>query len=472
MIVRAIKELSVKIGNKEYKEKVKSLRIEEDIRSAPYGRADFILEQEDDIFETGGFVKTGEFVTISVSDGTEYFGIIKSVSQSIRTLPNGIRITEISISSVSWAYLLMRGEFKQTLNRGVGDISEVNKSAIFQVSDYSEGILKVLREELEKQSNPAVVLESLIKELAHYKLPDGSEIGDFITVYDGKRTSELSPYNGSPANVIKGVILTQFKGVYSNNISHWGIINQLFNVLPQLFELFCFTTSFKGEPQLNIMFRYKPLNPTHTYNQYTLMKEFFPTRKIRQRMLNHNFITELRYSFDEEDHINMVFVENPFASAEGHQKNMFRNNTLPIFDADDINERGLRSLSLTSPFVSAKGSTTEIKRRNLRLHNAIAQRLYLTHGLGSRFCRGVITLVGGRLPVVGQWVLIRKSGRRSSFYIHRISKSYMRTSEGIFQTEYNLHFERGSFTNEVVRFKEPDYPEETASRKTNKKKKT
>ena len=249
-------------------------------------------------------------------------------------------------------------------------------------------------------------------------------------------------------------------------------------MLPQLFELFCFTTRFRDEPQLNIMFRYKPLNPSHNYD-YALMEEFFSSKKDDNRIieLDSHFITELRYTFDEEDHINMVFVENPFASAEGHQKNMFRNNTLPIFDADDINKRGLRSLSLTSPFVSAKGSTTEIKRKNLRLHNAIAQRLYLTHGLGSRFCRGVITQVGGRIPQVGQWIgnhVGMNTGTfiENSFYVNRISKSYMRNPNGIFETKYNLHFERGSFTNEVVSFNEPDYPEETASRKDNKKKKS
>ena len=463
-------DIQIKINGKEYKNQVRRVNVEEDINAPPYGRADLVLEQEKNTFTTG------EFITILISDGTTYFGIIRSISQSVRTLPNGVRVTEIAISSVSWAYLLMRGEFKQTLNRDVGGINKVDKSAIFQVSDYSEGILKVLREELEKQSNPITVLESFIRELAHYKLPSGAELGSVISFFDGtRREQEGSPYLNTPRDVIKGVILTQFKGVYSNNISHWGIINQLFNVLPQLFELFCFTTRFRGEPQLNIMFRYKPLNPTYTFGEYKLMREFFSATGSLPRTLDIAFITELRYTFDEEDHINMVFVENPFASAEGHQKNMFRNNTLPIFDADDINKRGLRSLSLTSPFVSAKGSTTEIKRKNLRLHNAIAQRLYLTYGLGSRFCRGVITQVGGHIPQVGQWVrnLNTRSSRRTSdsFYIHRISKSYMRNPNGIFETKYNLHFERGSFTNEVVRFKEPDYPEETASRKDNKKKK-
>ena len=172
-------DIQVKIDGKEYTNQVKSVSVEEDINTPPYGRANLVLEQEENTFTTG------EFITILISDGTTYFGIIRSISQSIRTLPNGIRVTEISISSVSWAYLLMRGEFKQTLNRDVGDISKVDKSAIFQVSDYSEGILKVLREELEKQSNPITVLESLIRELAHYKLPSGEKLGSVISFFDG-----------------------------------------------------------------------------------------------------------------------------------------------------------------------------------------------------------------------------------------------------------------------------------------------
>jgi hypothetical protein len=446
-------ELRVDINGTEYKSQVKSVRIEDTIRSAPYGSASIEMEAEN----TFNF-ETGQFVTIIGDEGTVFFGLIRALSQSQHTLSNGIRITHITISCVSWAYLLMRGEFKQA----VTNLPDVDKSAVFKISDYNSGILKVLREELEKQSRPAVVLEKFIRELAHYKY-GRNRLGDLISVFDGNILSEDTPYEDGPENVINGVLLTQYQGAYANNMSHWAIINQLFNVLPQFFELFCFTRLLDGAPQLSIMFRYKPVNPTRDY-EYALFQEFFPQKRgTFVPTLDRKQVTELRYSFDEEDHINLVFVENPFADANGHQRNFFRKNTVPIYNAEDINHRGLRSFSVTSPFVFAKGKTDLIKQKNLRLHNALAQRIYLTIGEGSKFCRGSITQEGGTPLVAGQWV----RSDSFTFYIYRVTKSFRMSEEGVMSATYVYDFERGNFDNEVASFVEPDIQEENTERPKN-----
>lgn len=460
-------DLSVDINGKEYKSQVKSVRIEDTIRSAPYGSATIEMEAEN----TFNF-ETGQFVAIIGSEGTVFFGLIRALSQSQHTLPNGVRITHITISCVSWAYLLMRGEFKQA----VTNLPDVDKSAVFKISDYNSGILKVLREELEKQSRPAIVLGKFIEQLAHYKYK-GFRLAPFINVFDGDNLSGFRlPYASAPENVINGVLLTQYQGAYASNMSHWAIVNQLFNVLPQFFELFCFTTLNAGNPQLNIMFRYKPVNPSHSYD-YPLFQEFFPqndrfgTTALRRSTIDSEIITELRYSFDEEDHINLVFVENPFADANGHQRNFFRKNTVPIYNAEDINRRGLRSFSVTSPFVFAKGKTEEIKQKNLRLHNALAQRIYLTIGEGSKFCRGSITQEGGFPKVAGKWSFIQRQGELFSFYIYRVTKSFRISEDGITSATYVYDFERGSFGNNVVKFDVPSIQEETPERPPNEKKK-
>ena len=457
--------LSIKINEVEYQSKAKAVSIEEDIRNAPYGSASIELE-----LETPEFV-TGDFVRILGSDDSAFFGIIRSITQTKKVLPNGIKITHISLFCLSWAYLLLRGEFKQTLNRDLGDIQKVDESAIFEVGDYNSGILSVLREELEKQSNPAKVLGDFILQLCHYKLPNGSRLGDFIKVYNGNDFSGAIPYENVPRDEIKGVLLTQFKGAYVNNMSHWAIVNQLFNTLPSLFELFCITTKAEffqydmDGVQLSIIFRYKPLNPlVFDYSQYKIFTEFFGGDQPTQiPILDENEITEFRFSFDEEDHVNMVFIENPFTNADAHNANMFRNNNLPILDVDDINKRGLRSFSATTPFVSAKGTTSEIKRQNLQIHNALAQRAFLTFGLGSRFCRGTITHTPVSTPPlkVGQWVQIKEG----TFYIIGVRKSYTISPEGILRVSYLYTFERGSFENEIAEFDEPNFPEEDNSTK-------
>tara|TARA_Y100000592_G_scaffold38382_2_gene60736 strand:- start:7185 stop:8555 length:1371 start_codon:yes stop_codon:yes gene_type:complete len=453
MNIKPVK-LSVDINGAEYKSQVKSVRIEDTIRSAPYGSASIEMEAEN----TFNF-ETGQFVTIIGDEGTVFFGLIRALSQSQHTLSNGVRITHITISCVSWAYLLMRGEFKQA----VTNLPDVDKSAVFRIADYNSGILKVLREELEEQSRPAIVLGKFIEQLAHYKYK-GFRLGDLISIFDGNILSEDTPYEDGPENVINGVLLTQYQGAYANNMSHWAIINQLFNVLPQFFELFCFTRLLDGLPQLSIMFRYKPVNPTRDY-EYALFQEFFPQiRGTFVPSLDRKRVTELRYSFDEEDHINLVFVENPFADANGHQRNFFRKNTVPIYNAEDINHRGLRSFSVTSPFVFAKGKTKAIQQKNLRLHNALAQRIYLTIGEGSKFCRGSITQEGGTPLVAGQWV----RSDSFTFYIHRVTKSFRMSEEGVMSATYVYDFERGNFENEVASFVEPDIQEENTARPKNK----
>ncbi len=451
-------ELSVDINGAEYKSQVKSVRIEDTIRSAPYGSASIEMEAEN----TFNF-ETGQFVTIIGSEGTVFFGLIRALSQSQHTLPNGVRITQISIACVSWAYLLMRGEFKQA----VTNLPDVDKSAVFKISDYNSGILKVLREELEEQSRPAVVMEKFIRQLAHYKYKD-TRLGDLISIFDGNLLSEDTPYRDGPENVINGVLLTQYQGAYASNMSHWAIINQLFNVLPQFFELFCFTTLLDGKPRLNIMFRYKPVNPTTRYGS-ALFEEFFPQQRVRKLpKLDRKQVTELRYSFDEEDHINLVFVENPFADANGHQRNFFRKNTIPVYDGEDINQRGLRSFSVTSPFVFAKGKTDGIKQKNLRLHNALAHRIFFTIGQGSKFCRGSITQEGGTPLVAGQWL---QMGDSFTCYVHRVTKSFRMSEEGVMSATYVYDFERGNFDNRVVSFKDAEVQEETTERSKNMEKK-
>lgn len=460
--------LRIVIKGKAYESVTLSTRLGEDINNPPYGSADLEME----LPNTAPF-KSGDFITITGTDSCAYFGIIRSLSQSIRVLPNGIKVTRISLSSSSWAYLLMRGEFKQTLNRDIGDIAKVDKSAIFKVADYKEGILKVLREELEEQSEPAVVLEKFIRELAHYKLQDGtSRLSDYIGVFDGSNLKNDTPYLfDEPRSVVKGVLLTQYKGAYSNNMSHWNIIRQLFHVFPHLIELFCFThpageDNILGGVKLGVMFRYKPLNPTRAY-QYALMQEYFEGNTHTVPTINKNTVVEHKYSFNEEDHINLVFIENPFASSEGHTVNMFRKNTAPILDAEDINKRGLRSFSATSPFVASRGTSPKVKADNALLHNALAQRTFLTIGLGGNFCRGTITQVAGTPLIAGQWA----SFDGFTFYITRVSKSYVKSPEGVLATNYVYTFERGSFENEVVSFTEPNFPEETDARPINKKKK-
>ncbi len=456
MILQPV-ELSVDINGQEYKSQVKSVRIEDTIRSAPYGSASIEMEAEN----TFNF-ETGQFVTIIGSEGTVFFGLIRALSQSQHTLPNGVRITQISISCVSWAYLLMRGEFKQA----VTNLPDVDKSAVFKISDYNSGILKVLREELEEQSRPAEVLAKFIEQLAHYKYK-GDRLGDLIVVFDGDGFSMFDdsfPYSEAPENVIHGVLLTQYQGAYVSNMSHWAIINQLFNVLPQFFELFCFTTLQDGDPQLNIMFRYKPVNPTTRYGS-ALFEEFFPQKDVRKLpKLDRKQVTEFRYSFDEEDHINLVFVENPFADANGHQRNFFRKNTVPVYDGEDINRRGLRSFSVTSPFVFARGKTKEIQQKNLRLHNALAHRIFFTIGQGSKFCRGSITQEGGTPLVAGQWI---QMGDSFTCYVHRVTKSFRMSEEGVMSATYVYDFERGNFDNLVVKFKDSEAQEEATERPKN-----
>ena len=462
--------LKIEINGADYGSKVKSVSLDEDLRNAPYGSASLELELETPEF------KTGDFVEVVGDDDSAFFGIIRTISQTQKTLPNGVRVTHISVYCLSWAYLLVRGEFKQTLNKEQGQVQNVDDSAVFEVSNYEAGILKVLREELERQSNPADVLASFISQLCHYKPPNGARLGDFITVYNGSNFDGDIPFEDVPRDEIKGVMLTQFKGAYANNMSHWAIVNQLFYTFPSLFELFCLTTKSKpdladiGDVQLSIIFRYKPLNPTSEYH-YKVFNEFFSGEKRSIQTLDKSEITEFRYIFDEEDHVNLVFIENPFANADGHNSNMFRNNTLPILNATDINRRGLRSFSATTPFVSAKGTTSEVKRRNLRIHNALAQRAFLTFGLGSTFCRGSIVHVPVSNPALrmGQWVEIDGG----TFYITGTRKTYMRTAEGILSVAYTYSFERGSFDNDFADFIEPDYPEEdtTQNRPNNQRKK-
>lgn len=482
--------------------KVRSIQIKESIRSTPHGTARIRAEykHEENVFKAGEFIK----IETDEEGGMKgrFFGVIRTVSHSIKYNNKGILQSIFSLNCVSWDYLLTVAEYKQTLSRDVGRVSEVDEGAIAKVADFNSGILSALRENLSlKDDNPLNMIESFLDKLAYYGYKDYA-LGHFIFYYDGGK-SIFNYYGGETADQIKGVILTQFKGAYANNITHWDIVNQLFNTFPQLFELFCFSIPLSATERKTplekevgvrpaIMYRYKPCNPYFPpteLRKYAKQKdilfdesqyrseEFFgawndtPTGRVFE--IDKGVVTELNYSFDDSNHVNLVFIENPFANGDGHKRNMFRNRTAPILDPDDINKRGLRSFSATTPFVPMRGTSEAIKTKNLLAPNALAERVFHTYGLGANFCTGSFTvqvLNGSTNTYIkaGNWVNIEGF----TCYVTDVSRIYDMGVDGIHRISYIYSYIRGSFENEIAFYKKSDITEENPSsdRPTNKKK--
>jgi len=461
---------------------VRSLIISENLNVLPFGSCTLEIEYKHE--DLKHFV-VGNYITIKVSDGSSFFGVLTEVSHTIQRDIHGVPLNTASLKCQPWGYMFQKGEFKQTLNREIGKLKNTSTSAIFKVSDYNEGILKVLREQLSLKDDPAEVLQQFINTLGHYLLPKNlGKLGQYIKVYDGSNLSDLDLYaDGDTADIIQGMLLTQYQGAYVNNMSHWKIISQLFNTFSRLFELFCFTTT-TDDPQnrfeevtglrLGIMYRYKPYNPKFPptkaglskYTKNVASKYFFEDHfKVqsdakRFRNLFPENITQFNYRFDESDHVNLVFIENPFANSDGHKHNMFRNNTIPVFDADDINKKGLRSFSTVTPFVPSKSSP----QKKLTIQNALAERAYITFAKGSEFCTGRLTLVPveNDLPLpVGQWFSILDY----DFYAYctEVQKIYRMTPQGVLRIEYIYNYERGSFGDLIAFFEHGEISEEDQS---------
>jgi hypothetical protein len=141
---------------------------------------------------------------------------------------------------------------------------------------------------------------------------------------------------------------------------------------------------------------------------------------------------------------------------------MFRNNTIPVFDADDINKKGLRSFSTVTPFVTSKSNP----QKKLTIQNALAERAYITFAKGSEFCTGSITVVPTNIALplpVGQWFFMIEGPYEFYAYCTEVQKIYRMTPQGVLRIEYIYSYERGSFGDLIAFFEHGEISEENQS---------
>jgi hypothetical protein len=383
---------------------------------------------------------TGGWLVIRQSVNGElvgrFFGQVTGVETRLEYLSNGAPLRAVSIVADNFYAGFMRNQLKQTMSRD-DSIKEIEPSAVFQASDYTEGFLSSIKESFKAQA-PADTLADVVRSLGGHKLPasltradvqGGYPLGFIIKVCDGSFDA-MRKYGlkGADVDVIKGKIMTLYQGAFSNNITHHETIQQMFNAAPLLFEYFAVfvpmtarelsqVTKSRVVQRLGgvplIIYRYKPVYPyappskagfkrltRAKYNiesavtSATDCEKFFgdmPPQDFgegQSYLIDDKFITSLQCEVDEDERINFTFVEGAFSNAQGHALNYFRSNASPAINKVDVNRHGLRAVSMHTPFVSVDSDPDAIKAFNERAPNALAERLFHNIALGNTFTRG------------------------------------------------------------------------------------
>lgn len=447
------------------------------------------------------FIRTGGWVSILQNDRLVFFGNIDSFSSSL-SFAGDLITQSVQVSCVSWVNNLMHSEIRQTSQKKEGLLSQVSPSAIIKSNDLKEGFLKVLVKNLNlggEGNEPAQMLEDMIKALAHHKLPRGlvggkinERLGDYIEVMDGTPSSLISTqyFNySSQADQIKGNILAKYQSFTSNGISHWELIEQIFQGLPSIIELFAFTQPLQSEPKnalerslggkLCVMYRYKPCNPTYpptanglnrllkrrtgiasksaTTNSELFFGEFKETNYFE---IDVKTVIDFSFSYSEGEHINCVFIEAPYVNGDAHNSNIFRANASPIMNIGDVNRHGLKIFSTTTPFFANSSDTPAIKSFNQNSSNALAERIYHSMGMGHEFCTGSITV---NVPYTeefsslnaGLWIKMKlgylTEETEFTAYLESVNTSIQNNGDTLTK-EITYSFSRGSFGNNVVLF--------------------
>lgn len=388
---------------------------------------------------TGGWIVIKQ-TTKGGDDVGRFFGQVTRIDTRLEYLPNGTPLKNISIVADNFYAGFMRNQLKQTMSRD-DSIRELEPSAVFQASDYSEGFLAAIKESFKEQS-PAETLREVVKALGGHKLPasltkvnipNGYPVGYILKVCDGS-FEDMRKYGlkGADVDLIKGKIMTLYQGGFSNNISHHDAIQQMFNVAPQLFEYFAVFVPMTareiskvskdrvlkrlgGVPL--IIYRYKPVYPyappskagfnklsrakygvESTVTIETDCEKFFGDMPAydygegQSYLIDNQYITALDCGVDEDSRINFTFVEGAFSNAQGHTLNYFRADASPAVNKMDINRHGLRATSIHTPFVSVDSDPAEIRAFNQKAPNALAERLFHNIAQGNRFSAGSFTV--------------------------------------------------------------------------------
>lgn len=444
---------------------------------------------------------TGGWIVIKQKAHGEYvgrfFGQVTAVQTSLGYIANGVPLTQVTIRVDSFYAGFLRNQLKQTMSRD-DSIKELEPSAVFQASDYSQGFLSAIRESFKGQ-DPASILTDVVKSLGGHKLPasiariEDYPLGIALRVSDGS-FSDMKKYGlkGADIDVIKGKIMTLYQGASSNNVTHHETIMQMFNSAPQLFEYFAMLVPMnkrelskvsKSKLFLKIggipliIYRYKPVYPyapptrlgfsrmdRYKYGRTTAIKDktdfekFFgspevanyraPDNKDQVYTINKSYVTSLDISTVEDERINFTFVEGGFSNAQGHALNYFRNNASPALNKGDINRHGLRAQAMHTPFVSLDTDAEAIKNFNMQAPNALAERLFHNIGMGHTFSRGTFTVEAPENvePVpVGNWVSIGLPDTRILFtcYIETINTTVSADLTGVIRHINVYNFSRG-----------------------------
>jgi len=359
-----------------------------------------------------------------------FFGQVTQVRHRLQYFAAGpIRVVSITVGHYYRAF--MTNQLKQTLSTD-DSIKNIDKSAIIKLGDFREGFLKRIVESYKTGTSLTTTLQGVISELGGCKLPktlaENTRLGDVILVSDGSKDS-LAAYgiNGADADVIQGKIFTLFRGAYSNNITHHQVINQLFNAAPQLFEyipLLIPITSGRARASISagfksifydlgavpvIIYRYRPMYPpapptaagiaavtSVTPSGETDCGKFFNVnpKQLSEQLyeVDSQFVSSLECTVNEDARINYVFVESAISSSQGHTMNLARKDASPATHTEDINQHGLRAVSMHTPFISADEDRAAIKQFNLAAPNALAERLFHNIGMGHTFSNGSFTV--------------------------------------------------------------------------------
>lgn len=467
-----------------------SLRVDESM-DTPYGGAEILISMGFNEIQTKikinnfrGLINftppTGYWVYISNDEGAVYFGVVKQVftEDGYDGLGVRARLTRLVLGSFLSLPMLSQSRFTPISEINPSDapilsdlLSRIHSSAITPLADYSQGFLKALKSSFKLTDNTpnALLLKKALQVLFHYPIPTalgGGTLGENMVVLDGGVRDMASIGEvGNEADVIRDYLVSRLRFFSQSVSTHMEILNSVFNPMPALIELFPFMRKLaEGVSPLNnferatgfrigFIYRYKPCTPKYAptstgYAEYkksigqpALFNRVSKTELFFGATINNTQAYEIEAdkeatsivaSWEEDERVNAVFIENPFMNSDAQNATLIRSGAPLYCDVEDINRYGLRCFTGSNPLYFSKTSTqTRAQRYRLGI-DAIPERVFHNVAMGHEYFRGSLTISHGDLPpLVGRWVYFSVGGEVYYAYVRGQSMSFLISEDGV-----------------------------------------
>ena len=294
--------------------------------------------------------------------------------------------------------------------------------------------------------------------------------------------SELSPSYRLPKTLLNGISLLQFGNVaidqdflqtdrkhVQRNVfglalnaagkigggnTAWGLIRSIFDVEPNLIELFCTLEHAADQPLEiipTIIYRIKPFIvgeiPTEAGASVDGSVQSMASIQEVATDLDSDQIISVDFSQNSEDRVNAVYLNTPLTPSRGVE--LFGLAGDPQIDRDDIERAGLRLYRGSWPFFP-QGKSTDGKSQGFTSEiQYLIDLAAVIVGEDHRYVSGAIKIRGDFRLIAGGWLAVPVGvyGENETLFVYAetITHQIYIDDQGVIIHRTNIEFTRGHY---------------------------